>query len=87
MSGYLLLGQQSDKLILPAAERDLLGVFWQHLHTEEGISALWRGGFSGDVIRKKNQCDAEAAAEQWGRGFDVLHTVWCDSLPESCVMP
>lgn len=38
-------------------------------------------------MRKKNQCDAEAAAEQWGRGFDVLHAVWCNSLPESCVMP
>lgn len=81
-------GQWSDKLILPAAERDLLCVmlvFWQHLHTEEGISALWRGGFSGDVIRKKNQCDAEAAAERWGRGFDVLQSgatafqrsAWC----------
>lgn len=36
-------GQWSDKPILPAAERDLLCVmlvFWQHLHTEKGISAL-----------------------------------------------
>lgn len=60
-------GQWSDKLILPAAERDLLCdmlVFWQPLQTEEGISTLKRGGFSGDIIRNKNQCDAEAAAEQ-----------------------
>lgn len=36
-------GQWSGKLILPAAERDLLCVmlvFWQHLHAEEGISTL-----------------------------------------------
>lgn len=50
-------GQWSDKLILPAAERDLLCdmlVFWQPFQTEEGISTLKRGGFSGDIIRNKN---------------------------------
>lgn len=41
-------GQWSDKLIVPAAERDLLCVmlvFWQLLHIEEGRSALKGGGF------------------------------------------
>lgn len=61
-------GQWSDKPILPAAERDLLCVmlvFWQHLHTEKGISALLcREEDFQEMSEGKKQCDAEATAEQ-----------------------